>query len=96
MKGTIEDTTTKISILLQAYISRIPMEGYALNSDKVYVTQSASRIMRAIYEICLRRNWGQATQVALNASKMIDRGMWSCMNPLRQFKEVPDIILSKL
>lgn len=86
VKGTIDDTTTKISILLQAYISRLPMEGYALNSDKVYVTQSASRIMRAIYEICLKRGWGHATQVALNAAKMVDRGIWSCMNPLRQFK----------
>lgn len=49
IKGSADDPTTKISVLLQAYISRLPLEGYALNSDKVYVIQSASRIMRSLF-----------------------------------------------
>lgn len=55
VKGTLEEPVTKINILLQAYISRFRLEGYDLNSDMVYVTQSASRIMRALFEICLKR-----------------------------------------
>lgn len=55
VKGTLEEPATKINILLQAYISRFRLEGYDLNSDMVYVTQSASRIMRALFEICLKR-----------------------------------------
>lgn len=57
VKGTLEEPATKINILLQAYISRFRLEGYDLNSDMVYVTQSASRIMRALFEICLKRQW---------------------------------------
>lgn len=45
----------QINVLLQAYISQLKLEGFALMSDMVYVQQSASRIMRALYEIALRR-----------------------------------------
>jgi pre-mRNA-splicing helicase BRR2 len=57
--------TTKISALLQAHISKLNMEGFALNIDKVYVSQSASRIMRALFEITLKRGWGMAAQRTL-------------------------------
>lgn len=49
IKGSLEEPSTKICALLQAYISRLPLDGYALNVDKVYVTQSASRIMRGLF-----------------------------------------------
>lgn len=49
IKGAIEEVTTKISALLQAHISRLQLEGLAINVDKVYITQSASRIMRALF-----------------------------------------------
>jgi len=38
IKGSPDDSSTKINILLQAYIGRFPLEGYALNADMVYVT----------------------------------------------------------
>lgn len=55
VKGSMDETATKINILLQAYISRFKMEGYDLNADMVYVTQSAGRILRCLFEICVRR-----------------------------------------
>ena len=96
IKGSVEDATSKISVLLQAHISRLHLDGYALNVDKVYVTQSASRIMRALFEICVKRGWGQASQRCLEMAKMIDKAMWTCMNPLRQFKSIPEYVLSRL
>lgn len=51
VKGSIDEPATKINILLQIYISRFKTEGYDLNADMVYVTQSAGRIMRALFEI---------------------------------------------
>lgn len=38
IKGSGEDGTTKINVLLQAYISRLKLDGFALNSDMIYVT----------------------------------------------------------
>ena len=56
---------------LQAYISRLKLEGLALSTDMVYVTQSAGRLMRCLYEICLRRGWAGLTEKALALCKMV-------------------------
>lgn len=83
VKGTLDEPSTKINILLQAYISKFKMDGYDLNSDMVYVTQSAGRILRALFEICLRKQWAHLTEVMLNLCKMVEKRMWSSMTPLR-------------
>lgn len=57
VKGSLDEPSTKINILLQAYISRFKMDGYDINADMVYVSQNAGRIMRALFEIALRKNW---------------------------------------
>jgi len=49
----------------------------------VYVTQSAGRIMRALFEICLKRGWAQLAEVMLNLCKMVEKRLWSSMTPLR-------------
>ena len=96
IKGSHEDPSTKINVLLQAYVSRIKLDGFALNADMIYVTQSAGRIMRGLFEIFLRRGWAQIAETALTACKMIDKRMWSCMTPLRQFKGIPEEILRRI
>lgn len=67
-----------------------------MNVDKIYITQSASRIMRGLFEISLKKGWGQVTLRCLEMAKMIDKMMWGCMNPLRQFKDIPENILKLL
>ena len=74
---------------LQAYISSLKLEGLALSSDMVYVTQSAGRLMRCLYEICLKRGWAGLTDKALSLCKMINHRMWGSQSPLRQFKGLP-------
>mgnify|MGYP001499968693 CR=1 FL=1 len=54
VKGGPEEPASKINVLLQAYISKLRLDGFALVSDMGYVQQSAGRIMRAIFEICLK------------------------------------------
>ena len=85
VKGALDEPSSKINILLQAYISKFKMDGYDLNSDMVYVTQSASRIMRALFEICLRKGWAHLSEVMLNLCKMVEKRLWNSMTPLRQF-----------
>lgn len=55
IKESIEESSAKINVLLQAYISQLKLEGFALMADMVYVTQSACRLLRAIFEIVLHR-----------------------------------------
>lgn len=82
------DPLAKINILLQAYISRLNLEGFALMADMIYVTQSAGRLLRALHEICLRKNWASVSKVTLNLCKMAEKRMWMTNSPLRQFGSV--------
>jgi pre-mRNA-splicing helicase BRR2 len=82
--------------MLQAYISNLKLEGLALSSDMVYVTQSAGRLMRCLFEICLKRGWAGLTDKALNLCKEVNHRMWSSQSPLRQFKGLPAELLTRL
>jgi len=88
IKESIEDPICKVNVLLQAYLSRLQLDGFALVADMVYVTQSAGRLARALFEILLRRGWLQAALRALNLAKMIEHRMWSAQSPLRQFPQL--------
>uniref|UniRef100_A0A8C9Z2L4 U5 small nuclear ribonucleoprotein 200 kDa helicase n=1 Tax=Sander lucioperca TaxID=283035 RepID=A0A8C9Z2L4_SANLU len=96
VKESIEEPSAKINVLLQAYISQLKLEGFALMADMVYVTQSAGRLMRAIFEIVLNRGWAQLTDKTMNLCKMIDKRMWQSMSPLRQFKKLPEEVIKKI
>lgn len=62
VKGSLDEPSTKINILLQAYISRFKMDGYDINADTVYVQQNSGRIMRALFEIALRKGWASLSE----------------------------------
>ncbi|XP_037076641.1 LOW QUALITY PROTEIN: putative U5 small nuclear ribonucleoprotein 200 kDa helicase, partial [Pollicipes pollicipes] len=96
IKESIEEPSAKINILLQAYISQLKLDGFALMADMVYVTQSAGRLMRAIYEIVLSRGWAQLAEKTLSLCKMADKRMWQSMSPLRQFKKIPEEVVRKI
>jgi len=96
IKESIEEPSAKVNILLQAYISQLKLEGFALMADMVYVTQSAARLIRAIYEIVLFRGWAQLADKCLSLSKMVDKRMWQSMSPLRQFRKIPEEVIKKI
>lgn len=96
IKESMEEPSAKVNVLLQSYISQLKLEGFALMSDMVYVTQSASRLMRAIFEIVLHKGWAQLADKTLALCKMIDKRMWQSMSPLRQFRKMPEEIIKKI
>ena len=96
IKESMEEPTAKVNVLLQAYISQLKLEGFALMSDMVYVTQSAGRLIRAIFEIVLHRGWAQLADKCLALCKMVDKRMWQSMSPLRQFKKIPEEAVKKI
>ncbi|XP_068647248.1 DExH-box ATP-dependent RNA helicase DExH12-like [Aristolochia californica] len=96
VKESLEDPSAKINVLLQAYISQLKLEGLSLTSDMVYITQSAGRLLRALFEIVLKRGWAELAEKALNLCKMVGKRMWSVQTPLRQFNGIPNEILMKL
>lgn len=96
VKETVEEPSAKVNVLLQAYISHLRLDGFALAADMVYVTQSAGRIMRALFEIVLRRGWASLAHRTLTMCKMIQRRMWASQSPLRQFKDIAPAIIKRI
>ena len=96
MKESIEEPSAKVNVLLQSYISQLKLEGFALMADMVYVTQSAMRLVRALFEIVLHRGWAQLADKCLTLSKMVDKRMWQSMSPLRQFRKMPEEVVKKI
>jgi len=96
IKESIEEASAKVNVLLQAYISRLTLEGFALVSDMVFITQSAGRLMRALFEITLKRGWASVATKMLNLCKMVQHRMWGAQSPLRQFKGIPSDIIKRI
>ena len=57
-------------IATQAYVGRARAESFSLTADMMYVSQNAPRICRALFEICLRRSWSTAADMALTMCKV--------------------------
>eukprot|EP00953_Heterococcus_sp_UTEX-ZZ885_P017076 9573-Heterococcus_DN1.PRE.3 len=96
IKEAVTEPSAKVNALLQAYISGLKLEGFALVSDMTYVQQSAARILRALFEIALKRQWAALADRALTLCIMVERRCWLSQSPLRHFRGVPDALARKL
>ncbi|TNN71061.1 Activating signal cointegrator 1 complex subunit 3 [Liparis tanakae] len=94
--GGVENGYGKINVLLQTYISRGEVDSFSLISDLSYVAQNAARIVRALFEIALRKRWPTMTYRLLTLCKMIDKRLWGFVHPLRQFHNLSHIVLNRL
>jgi pre-mRNA-splicing helicase BRR2 len=61
-----------------------------------YIQQSACRLMRALFEVALKREWGSLAEKLLTLCKMVERRTWCSQSPLRQFGGIPEAIIRKL
>lgn len=85
VKGGVENTYGKVNILLQAYISQSNVTAFSLVSDMNYVAQNAGRLLRALFEIAIRRNMASMSAKLLKLCKCVDQRIWwGFHTPLRQ------------
>eukprot|EP00850_Spirogloea_muscicola_P003370 SM000013S26539 [mRNA] locus=s13:882491:898189:- [translate_table: standard] len=97
VKASTEEKHGKIDILIQVYISRGFLDGFSLIADSAYISASLGRIMRALFEICLRRGWSSMAAMLLEYCKSVDRRVWPHQHPLRQFDSMLSLeVLHKL
>jgi pre-mRNA-splicing helicase BRR2 len=95
VKEGVDEPIAKINVLLQAYISQLKLGGFDIVTDMVFIQQSAGRIIRAMFEICLKKGWAGPMRHALDLCKMVERRMWKSMSPLRQFPRIRQEIVTK-
>lgn len=81
MRSTSETREGKVSILLQAHISRAQVR----MSDLSYVVQSCTRLLRAFFEITLRRGLQGIASAALELARSSECQIWPFQHPLLQF-----------
>jgi pre-mRNA-splicing helicase BRR2 len=62
----------------------------------VFVSQSAGRLFRAIFEIVLFRGWAQLALKVLSLCKMVNARQWQSLNPLHQFRKLPSDVVRSL
>lgn len=96
IKESVDEPSAKVNTLLQAYVSRLKLEGFALSADMLYIQQSACRILRALFEIALKKNCASLALKLLDLCIMAERRMWKSQCTLRQFAAIPDIVARKL
>ncbi|XP_030580581.1 activating signal cointegrator 1 complex subunit 3 [Archocentrus centrarchus] len=94
--GGVENGYGKVNILLQTYIGRGEVDSFSLISDLSYVAQNAARIVRALFEIALRKRWPAMTYRLLTLCKVIDKRLWDFAHPLRQFPNLSHVVLNRL
>lgn len=96
LREAFSDASAKINVLLQVYISRINLQGFALVADMHYVVQSASRLWRALFQLACVKGWAQLSQSILEIAQMVEHRMWSALHPLRQLPNAPLDIVQRL
>lgn len=84
--GGIENTNGKVNCLIQSYIARTRVEGFSLVSDMGYIAQNVTRIVRALFEIAIKRGWALLSGRLLNICKSIEKQLWYFLSPIRQFE----------
>lgn len=92
VKGGTDTSQGKVNILLQSYISRLPVEDFALVSDSAYAAQNGGRIARALLDIAISRKWASVATVFMGITKAIEKRLWPFDEPLRQFDLKAEII----
>jgi len=84
-KEEVYTTFGKVISLLYGYLVRHQVEAFSLVSDMAYVVQNGVRILRALFETCLRRFWTYLAERLLSICRTVDRRICDWESPLRQF-----------
>ncbi|CAF5202442.1 unnamed protein product, partial [Rotaria magnacalcarata] len=73
------------------------LHSFSLVSDMSYVNQNVVRLIRALFEVVLKRSWATLSSRSLRLAKMVEQRMWDTINPLWQFSQYINVeILQKL
>lgn len=85
VRGGTSTATGKVNILLQAHISQLFIDDFALVSDGRYVAKNAGRILQALFDYSLDQGYATSADAFLQLSKAVDRRLWPFEHPLRQY-----------
>lgn len=94
--GGVENVHGKVNILMQTYLSRGYLKTLSLASDMEYITQSAARIARALFDIAIHQNSALLAANCLLLAQMFEQRLWDNQTPMRQFKFLEVSVLNNI
>jgi replicative superfamily II helicase len=84
-RACFNEAHTKVLVLLECYLRKIPVKTFSLISDMAYVAQNVARLIRAMFEIALQKNFANLAKIALNWCKIIDKRLTPNDHAMKQF-----------
>jgi activating signal cointegrator complex subunit 3 len=78
----VEEFSGKCNVLLQAYVSKARVNSFTLISDTNYIASNASRVARALFEMCIKNGSAGAALKFIRLAKSIDHRFWWFQSPL--------------
>ena len=75
VRGGLASKEGKTCVLMQTFISGLPVKAFALVSDCTFIAQSAARIARGLFEIALGRGWLSFAEKVRSTPPLAPRAM---------------------
>ncbi|XP_022899943.2 activating signal cointegrator 1 complex subunit 3-like [Onthophagus taurus] len=94
--GGSENVHGKVNILMQTYLSRGYIKSLSLASDMEYITQSAARIARSLFDIAIHQNNALLAGRCLLVAQMFEQQIWPFQSALRQFKYLEGPVIGNI
>lgn len=85
VKNGYDSPPGKINMLVQCYVSKLTLKGFALAADLSFIAQSGARLFRALFEMVVQRGWSRVAQKLLVWCQVLENKFWSTQTPLRHF-----------
>lgn len=83
-KTCMNESYTKVLVLFEAYLRRLNIRTFSLISDTCYIVQNSARLLRAMFEIAMNKNYAGLAKVALRWCQVLDKRLRPDDHPLKQ------------
>ena len=82
-KTCFNESYTKVLVLFEAYLRRLNLKCFSLISDTAYIVQNSARLLRAMFEIAMNRNYAGLAKIALKWCQILDKRLRPDDHPLK-------------
>ena len=79
------EASTKVMVLFECYLKNRGLKTFSLISDMAYIVQNSARLLRAMFEITLQRNYAGLLQKTLAWCQVLDKRLLPSSHLMRQF-----------
>lgn len=83
-KTCFNESHTKVLVLFEMYLRRINIKTFSLISDMAYIVQNSARLLRAMFEIAMNKNYSNLSKIALRWCQILDKRLRPDDHPLQQ------------